>query len=180
MRKANENVEEWMGKIRAAAIECNYKETYRELKEQFIHGLNDSDLLTEIIRELIKTGENRSVTSVQVWAWAKRIETQRTQAAVINSLSEVKEFDWIQTVGDDQKQNGIKPHTHIKTPTSKKCKYCSSNYKHRWCTAYEKKCKNATRWTISKRCAGNAKGSVVHNIDQEADQEKENHESWHR
>ena len=45
MRQTNQHVEEWMGRIRVAAIECNYKEIDRQLKEQFIHRLNNSDML---------------------------------------------------------------------------------------------------------------------------------------
>ena len=33
-----ENVEEWMGRLCLAAVECNYQEVDRQLKEQFIHG----------------------------------------------------------------------------------------------------------------------------------------------
>ena len=86
-----------MARIRVAAKECNYKDTDRQMKKQFIHGLNDSDMLEEIIREL----------------------TKKAQALVINILSEVKEFDKIQTARDDQKQNGIKLHAALETPTRK-------------------------------------------------------------
>ena len=51
-RQTNENAEEWMGRHRLADVECNYKD--RHLKEQFIHRLNDNDMLAEIIRELTK------------------------------------------------------------------------------------------------------------------------------
>ena len=34
-----------------AAIECDYKEIDRQLKEQYIHGLNDKDMTVEIIKE---------------------------------------------------------------------------------------------------------------------------------
>ena len=37
----NKNVEEWMGRLHMAVVECNYQEIDRQLKEQFIHGLND-------------------------------------------------------------------------------------------------------------------------------------------
>ena len=47
-----------MGRLRAEAMECNYKEVDRQLKEQFIHGLNDSEMLTEIIRQQTKNDEN--------------------------------------------------------------------------------------------------------------------------
>ena len=48
-RQLNENAEEWMGKPRLAAAVHNYKDIDRELKEQFIHGLSDNDILAEII-----------------------------------------------------------------------------------------------------------------------------------
>ena len=54
-RHKNENAEEWMGRLRLAAVECNYMEIDRQLKEQFIHEINDNDMLTEIIRELTKS-----------------------------------------------------------------------------------------------------------------------------
>ena len=63
MRQANKNMEEWMGRIRVVVIECNYNEMHRQLKEQFIHRLNHSDMLAEIIRELTKTDKNTHVTS---------------------------------------------------------------------------------------------------------------------
>ena len=50
-RQMNENAEDWMGRLRLAPVECNYKEIDRQLKEKFIHGLNDNDMLVEIIRE---------------------------------------------------------------------------------------------------------------------------------
>ena len=103
-------VKKWMGRLRKAAMECNYKELDRQLKDQFIHGLNDSELLTEIIRELTKSHENTMVPSEHVLILAKRIEGQRAQAAVINSLHEVKNLDamWQK---DDGKQRNKTGHT---------------------------------------------------------------------
>ena len=40
-RYDGENVEEWMGRLHVAAVECNYQEVNRQLKAPFIHGLND-------------------------------------------------------------------------------------------------------------------------------------------
>ena len=66
-----------MGRFRLEAIECNYKETDRQLKEQFIHGLNDNDMLVEIIRELTKTEEGSDVASKQVLVWAKKWKSKK-------------------------------------------------------------------------------------------------------
>ena len=56
-RQNGENAEEWMGKLCLSTVECSYKELDGQLKEQFIHGLNDTDMLAEIIRELTKYGK---------------------------------------------------------------------------------------------------------------------------
>ena len=47
----NKNVEEWMRRLCVAAVKCNYQEVDRQLKEQFIHGLNEKYMLEEIIKE---------------------------------------------------------------------------------------------------------------------------------
>ena len=60
----------------------------RQLKEQFIHGLNDKCMLDEIIRELTAKNNNEQVTSEDMLVWAKRIEVQRAQAAILNSITE--------------------------------------------------------------------------------------------
>ena len=84
----DENVEEWMGRLHLAAVECNYQEVDRQLKEQFIHGLSDNRMLEEIIKELTVTNKDDHITSGGVLAWAKRVEVQRAQVAVLNMLTE--------------------------------------------------------------------------------------------
>ena len=65
-----------MGRLCAAA-ECNYKEIDHQLKEQFIHGLNDKTMLGKVIRELTTKNINQHMTSEDVLIWAKRVEVQR-------------------------------------------------------------------------------------------------------
>ena len=60
-----------MGRIRLAKVEYNYREVDRHLKEQFVHGLNNNDMLTEIIRELTTAEESTDITSVHILGWAK-------------------------------------------------------------------------------------------------------------
>ena len=84
-----------MGTLKVTAIECNYQEVYKQLKEQFIHGLNDKNMLEEIIKELTTVKSNDQITSGNVLVWAKRVEAQRTQAAVMSAITKCKEFDKI-------------------------------------------------------------------------------------
>ena len=59
----NENTEEWMSRLRLAAVKCNYKEIYGQLKEEVIQWFNDSDILAEIITEATYAEESTAVTS---------------------------------------------------------------------------------------------------------------------
>ena len=92
-RYENENVEEWMGRLHVAAVECNYQEIDKQPKEQFIHGLNDKHMLEEIIKKLTATSNNDHITSGGVLAWAKRVEVQRVQAAVLDMLTGSRQFN---------------------------------------------------------------------------------------
>ena len=94
-RSDNENAEQWMGRLRIKAAECNYQELDRQLKEQCIHGLNDKGMLGEIIKELTASRSYDHITSGNVLKWAKRVEAQRAQTDTINSITEQKEFDKI-------------------------------------------------------------------------------------
>ena len=69
------------------AVQCNYQEVDRQLKEQFIHGLNDTEMLGKIIRELTKVNADNTINSETVLAWAKRVEAQREQAAVMSNIT---------------------------------------------------------------------------------------------
>ena len=65
-----------------------YQELDSQLEEQFIHGLNDKDMLGEIIKELTATRGKDHITCGNVLTWAKRVEAQRVLAAVMNNITE--------------------------------------------------------------------------------------------
>ena len=62
-RYEDENVEEWMGRLWVAAVECNYQDVNRQLKKQFIHGLNDTSMLEEIIKKLTTAKKDDHISS---------------------------------------------------------------------------------------------------------------------
>ena len=49
IREQSKNADEWVGYLRMKANEYEYKEKDRRLKEQFINGIKDDKLMTEII-----------------------------------------------------------------------------------------------------------------------------------
>ena len=91
-RFEGESTEEWMGRLRIAAAECNYKEIDRQLKEQFIHGLNDKAMLDEVVRELTAKNSSKQTNSEDVLLWVRRIKTQRAQAAILNDTTEAQKL----------------------------------------------------------------------------------------
>ena len=111
-----------MGRLWVAAVECNYQEVNRQLKEQFIHELNDKCMLEEIIKELTATKNNDHITSGGVLAWAKRVEAQRAQAAVLNTLTESRQFDKIK-LSTRIKESGAKTLMHQSTQ-QQPCRNC--------------------------------------------------------
>ena len=64
----DKNVEEWMVRLCIATVMFNYQEFDRELKEQFIHGLNDKHMLEEIIEDLTATNNDDHITNGGVLA----------------------------------------------------------------------------------------------------------------
>ena len=76
-----------MGRLWLSAIECYYEDIDRQLKEQYIHGL-----------ELTKVCENEEITSENELSWAKRVGVQRAQSIIINSLTGAREFDKLKVV----------------------------------------------------------------------------------
>ena len=87
-----------MGRLCVAAVRCNYREVDRQLKEQFIHGVNDKCMLEEIIKELTTTKDDDQISSEGVLAWAIRVEAQRAQAAVLNTIMESRQFDKVKVI----------------------------------------------------------------------------------
>ena len=59
--------------------------SYGRLKEQFINGINDKAVTSQIMKET--TFKN---TSEQVLSWARRIELQIVQKAMLDSIQQSK------------------------------------------------------------------------------------------
>ena len=104
-RLENESADEWMGRLHVVVAECNYRDLDRQLKEQFIHGLNDKLMLDEIIREIMAKNNDEQVSSEGMLTWAKRIEMQRAQAAILSNITESCQFDKIKVTQKPREGN---------------------------------------------------------------------------
>ena len=52
-------------------------------------------MLEEVIRELTVRNNNEQTTSEGILVWAKRVDAQRAQAAILNDVTEFCQFDKI-------------------------------------------------------------------------------------
>ena len=138
------------GRLHVAAVECNYQEVHRQLKEQFIHGINNKSMLEEIIKELTTAKNDDCMTSEGILAWAKRVEVLRAQAAVLNTLTESRQYD--------------------KIKVSRKVKE-SKKHSPRQCQAYGKTCTEYNKIGHFHKVCQSRKSRVVNEMEQEGTQE---------
>ena len=130
-------------------------------------------MLAEIIGELTKAKESTAVTSEQVLIWAKRIEAQRPQSVIINSLSKTKEFDKIKTIKGGQKHNLIKLQTCAKMPAKQSCSCCGSSHPSRQFLAYGKKLVECGKINHFREVCRSGRNRTVQNLEQEPNQQHE-------
>ena len=101
-------------------------------------------MLGEIIGELTKVKISSVVTSEDVLAWVKRVEVQRAQSVVMNSLTEAKEFDKIKIAKNTHKDN-LRSNTQTRMPMKQTCRYCGSSHPLRQCLVYGKTCTECSK-----------------------------------
>ena len=136
-RIEGEGVDEWMGRLHVVTGEWGYKEIDRQLKEQFIHSLNDKGMLGKIIKELTIKSNEKQTTSEGVLACTKRVKAQRAQATILNDITETCQFEKIKIA--PQSTNGQNRIMH-KTTNRKPCSYFGGIHVCQQCPAYGKMC----------------------------------------
>ena len=63
-----------MGHLVIKANDYVYQERARRLKEQFINGIKDDDMMNEIVGDLAMIKRTNEVTIEQFLSWPKRVE----------------------------------------------------------------------------------------------------------
>ena len=112
-----------------AAAECGYKEIDRQLTEQFIHGLNYKDMLGKNIKELTTQTNDEQITCEGVLVWAKRVDAQRVQATILNSIMETHHFNEVKiALQTKDRQDRLMHKTVIRKP----CRYCTLTVSSIW------------------------------------------------
>ena len=158
-----------MGRLSVAAGECNYRQLDRQLKEQFIHGLNDKCMLDEIIRELTATNNDEQVTSEGMLICVKGIEAQRAQATVLNTITESCQFDKVK-VAQQTKEDNIRCTTGM-TGQQNPCRYCGGIQALRQCPVYGKICMGCGKMGHFKKVCQSRRERAINELEVEEVQE---------
>ena len=122
--------------------------------------------LEEIMKELTATKSNDHITSGNVLAWAKRVEPQRAQAAVMNSITESKQFDKIKVSRSMCKESPKTP-ALSSTTSQQVCRYCGSSHPPRQCPAYGKTCTECNKIGHFQRVCRCKETRALHEVEQE-------------
>ena len=152
-----------MGRLCMVVAECNYREIDRQLKEQFIHELNDKVMLDEVIRELTAKSNSDQMTSEGILAWAKRVEVQWVQAAIWNDITELHDIDKIkmaQKAKDSQMRQ-----TTCMTGQQCPCRYCSGIHAAQQYPAYGKMCTRCEKMGHFRKVCQSKKDCAVHELE---------------
>ena len=114
--------------LRVKANECKYQERERRLKEQFIIGINDDDVINEIIvRELNTIKKTHEITHKEGRS------TEKEKSILYATRGERIWLCEKANYAGNQKSN---PQKYSMKP-QQKYRYCGIMYEPRWCPAFK-------------------------------------------
>ena len=102
-------------------------------------------------------------------AWAKRVEVQRAQAAILNTLTESRQFDKVkisQKTKDDKARAPVNWTTQLQP-----CRYCEGTHQPRQCPVYGKMCMECSEVGHFKKVYCSKGSRVANDMEQEMSQE---------
>ena len=133
--------------MQTKAADCEYNKYDRRLTEQFIHGLDDEGMISEILREVSALENINDTTSKWVPLWAQRVEAQRAQKNALDNIKEAQDFN---SFGQNTQR-----HDNVRCKKQKWVEHFKEQSTLRDRTLPTTKCAgDAERPTTSGQCAG--------------------------
>ena len=76
------------------AADSDYNEYDSRLNDQFIYGLDDKDMMCEILKRSISARRYiNDATSEWVLLWAQRVQAKGAQKETLDNIKQAKDFD---------------------------------------------------------------------------------------
>ena len=101
--------------------------------------------------------------------WARRVETQRAQEVVLNTLTESRQFDKVKM--SKKTKDDIPKASQSWTVQQQLCRYCRGIYQLRQCQAYGKMCVECEKVGHFRKVSHSRRSKVVNEMEQEVSQE---------
>ena len=125
-REQDQNAEEWIGHFRIKANECGYKEKDKILKEQLINGINDDDMMTDIMKTNCDQEDKWNHQQAGI-SMARKVEAQRALKMLIE-VTKCKKIDVVKKQRQKKTNNSFDRTKASRRETHNDCKYCGSTH----------------------------------------------------
>ena len=128
-------------------------------------------MFEEIIKELTVTSNDNHIISGGVLAWAKGVEAQRAQAAMLDTLTESRQFNKVKIAKRPKEDN-----TRVLViwmSQQQPCQYCCGVHVLRQCLAYRKTCVGCGKTRHFKKVCHSRRERAVNEIEFEMSQDSE-------
>ena len=115
------------------------------------------------------TNNDDHITSGGVLAWAKRVEVQRAQTALLNTLMESKQFGKMKVSKGTREDTARAPVGWM--AQQQLCQYCGGVHQLRQCPAYGKMCVGHGKMRHFKKVCHSKRSRAINKIELEMSQE---------
>ena len=122
-KRNNEFVQKRIGRLSTKTVECQYKEYNMLLTEQFICGLNEDGMISEILNEVATLEDIKDATGECILLWAHRVEALRAHKSALSDIKELKYLDIVRWNMQKQDYATLRMHK-----MEDKCKYCGTRH----------------------------------------------------
>ena len=129
IQETNESIEEFLTDLYAKSEECKFSDSKERIRDQFLAGLNNEDLLEKLELLYFTNTDNFNMDVI--------IEYCRTYCDVKKSRNSSEEID--HTI------NKVKASSKYSGNRTKNCKYCGKTHLPRNCPAYGKTCEKCKK-----------------------------------
>ena len=129
-----------MGNLHMKAMDRKYNEYVRRLKVQFLNGLDDENMVEEMIRELTTLKDNSKVSSEWILLWAQEWRNRGCKMNCWTTSKNQKSLTGLEYTGKKHYNNGQWKGDGNKKGIIENWKYCGTGHLQRKCAAYGKMC----------------------------------------